>query len=276
VEPHAAIAATHTADAVVVCDMYSPIDQAPIGQYPEFTAWLQALHKQGTLITSVCSGALVLAEAGMLNGREAAAHWAYGELFARHYPAVRMRRDSVLCLSASQDRIVTAGGVTAWQDLALYLIARFCGRRQASEIAKIHLLAGHESGQLPFAAMNFRISANDKTIAQCQAWIADNFAVANPIRSMAERAGLNIRTLSRRFRAATGSTPIDYVHALRVEAAKLMLEDDKEFIDDIALAIGYADPASFRRLFRRYVGLTPAAYRKAFAPIAAFASAPLR
>jgi transcriptional regulator GlxA family with amidase domain len=93
---------------------------------------------------------------------------------------------------------------------------------------------------------------------------------------MAERAGLNIRTLSRRFRAATGSTPIDYVHALRVEAAKLMLEDDKEFIDDIALAIGYADPASFRRLFRRYVGLTPAAYRKAFAPIAAFASAPLR
>jgi len=270
VEPHAAITDIRGADAVVVCDMYSPIDLAPIGQYPQFATWLQAMHQQGALITSVCSGTLVLAEAGLLNGREAAAHWAYGELFAEHYPDIRMRKDSVLCLSAAEDRIVTAGGVTSWQDLALYLIARFCGHRQACETAKVHLLAGHEDGQLPFAAMNRRMGTEDKMISLCQAWIADNYALPNPVRIMAERAGLNSRTLSRRFRAATGHSPIGYVQGLRVEEAKRMLEDDEASIDDIGVAVGYDDPASFRRLFQRQTGLSPAAYRKKFACIRAF------
>ncbi len=273
VEPHTAITDIHRADAVVVCDMYSPIDKAPIGQYPEFSTWLQAMHSQGAVVASVCSGALVLAEAGLLNGREAAAHWAYGELFAEHYPAVRMRKDSVLCLSAADDRVVTAGGVTSWQDLALYLIARFCGQRQACETAKIHLLSGHEDGQLPFAVMNCQINASDKVISQCQAWIADNYALSNPVRIMAERAGLNLRTLSRRFRSATGHSPIGYVQCLRVEEAKRMLEDDKDSIDGIGVAIGYDDPASFRRTFRRQAGLSPAAYRKKFAFIRSFGRA---
>jgi transcriptional regulator GlxA family with amidase domain len=217
VEPHAAISEICSADAVVVCDMYSPIDKGPIGQYPEFATWLQTMHGQGSFVTSVCSGALVLAEAGLLNGREAAAHWAYGELFEQHYPDIRLRKDSVLCLSSADDRVVTAGGVTSWQDLALFLIARFCGYQQACETAKVHLLSGHEDGQLPFAAMNRQINDSDKAISQCQTWIAENYALPNPVGIMAERAGLNIRTMSRRFRSATGHSPIGYVQCLRVE-----------------------------------------------------------
>jgi transcriptional regulator GlxA family with amidase domain len=250
--------------------MYSPIDKVPTGRYPEFTTWLQSMHRQGAVIASVCSGTLVLAEAGLLNGRDAASHWAYGELFERHYPSIRMRKESVLCLSAAQDRIVTAGGVTAWQDLALYLIARFCGRRQAFETAKIHLLSGHEDGQLPFAAMNRQLAAEDRVIAECQTWIADNFFMPNPVRSMAERGGLNGRTLSRRFQAATGRSPMDYVLEIRVEAAKRMLEEGNESIDEVGVAIGYDDPASFRRVFRRLSDMTPAAYRKKFSNIRAF------
>jgi transcriptional regulator GlxA family with amidase domain len=228
------------------------------------------MHRQGAVIASVCSGTLVLAEAGLLNGRDAAAHWAYGELFERHYPAIRMRKESVLCLSAAQDGIVTAGGVTAWQDLALYLIARFCGHRQAFETAKIHLLSGHEHGQLPFTAMNRQLAAEDRVIAECQTWIADNFVLANPVQSMAKRAGLNGRTFSRRFQAATGRSPLDYVIEVRVEAAKQMLENGNESMDEIGVAIGYGDPASFRRIFRRQSGMTPAAYRKKFTNIRAF------
>ena len=273
VEPHAAISDIDSADAVVVCDMYTPIDKAPAGEYPEITAWLQVMYRQGTLITSVCSGSLVLAEAGLLDGREAAAHWAYGELFAQSYPNVRMKKDSVLCLSAEAERIVTAGGVTSWQDLSLYLIARFCGQRQACETAKIHLLSGHEDGQLPFAAMNRRINTSDLVISGCQQWIADNYHLPNPVQNLAERAGLNIRTLSRRFRAATGHSPIAYVQALRVEEAKSLLETDQGSVEDIGVAVGYDDPASFRRIFRRQVGTSPAAYRKKFASIRSFANA---
>ena len=101
-----------------------------------------ALHGEGVLLTSVCSGALVLAEAGLLDGREAASHWAYAELFNRVYPRAKLRRESILCLSAEAERIVTAGGVTSWQELALYLIARYCGAPAARETAKVHLLSG--------------------------------------------------------------------------------------------------------------------------------------
>ena len=269
VEPHAAIGTIGRADVVVVCDMYTPIHESIRGKYPREIAWLRKMHAGGALIASVCSGSLVLAEAGMLDGHEAAAHWAYGDLFRRCYPAVRMRESSVLCLSAENARIVTAGGVTAWHELALYLIARLCGRQQAVRTAKVFLLSGHEDGQLPFAAMTRRIDMTDAVIGDCQSWIGENYRIANPVQRMAERSGLNPRTFARRFRTATGYQPIDYVQTLRVEEAKQMLETDEDGVDDIAAAVGYDDPASFRRLFKRRAGLTPTAYRRKFRGIGA-------
>jgi transcriptional regulator GlxA family with amidase domain len=269
VEPHAALDAIDRADVVIVCDMYTPIHEPPRGRYPRETAWLRKMHAGGALVCSVCSGALVLAEAGLLDGREAVAHWAYGDLFRRCYPTVKIRKDSVLCLSCERERIVTAAAVTAWQDLAIHLIARFCGRQQALRTAKVFLLSGHEEGQLPFAAMTRKIDSSDRVIAGCQNWIAENYAAPHPVQRMTERSGLHPRTFARRFRAATGYQPIDYVQALRVEEAKQILETEEVRIDEIAAAVGYDDPASFRRLFKRKAGLTPAAYRKKFAGLVA-------
>jgi transcriptional regulator GlxA family with amidase domain len=264
VEPHHSIADLGPVDAVVICDMYSSIHQPPREDYAAFSEWLTSLHRDGVLLTSVCSGALVLAEAGLLDGREAASHWAYAELFKRVYPRAKLRRDSILCLSAEAARIVTAGGVTSWQELALYLITRFCGPHAARETAKVHLLAGHEGGQLPFAAANRSTSGSDKAIARCQEWIALNYQETNPVQRMSEIAGMNIRTFSRRFRAATGSTPIDYVQLLRIEEAKQMLETTADPIDALSSLVGYLDPAAFRRTFRKLAGTTPAEYRRRF------------
>ncbi|MDH3669199.1 MAG: helix-turn-helix domain-containing protein, partial [Paracoccaceae bacterium] len=211
----------------------------------------------------------VLAEAGLLDGRESAAHWAYVDLFRRCYPTVKMREDSVLCLSAEDASIVTAGGVSSWQDLALYLIARLCGQQQAIHTAKVFLFAGHEDGQLPFSAMTRAVGTSDAVIAECQSWIAKNYTVENPVHRMAERSGLNSRTFARRFRSATGYQPIDYVQALRVEEAKQMLEMSETGLDEIAVGVGYDDPASFRRLFKKKAGLTPSAYRRKFQGISA-------
>jgi transcriptional regulator GlxA family with amidase domain len=268
VEPHAPLGAIDTADVVIVCDMYTPINEPPRGKYLREMAWLRQLHAGGAVICSVCSGSLLLAEAGLLDDREAAAHWAYGELFQRCYPRVTMRDDAVLCLSGDSADIVTAGAVTAWQDLALYVIARFCGQRQALQTAKVFLISGHEDGQLPYAARGRQIANSDAVIADCQMWIAENYAAANPVQRMVERSGLTPRTLTRRFRAATGYQPIDYVQTLRVEEAKQMLETEELAIDEIAEAVGYDDPASFRRLFKRRAGLTPAVYRRKFRRIA--------
>lgn len=271
VEPHAAIDDLVEPDAVIVCDMYTSIYDAPKGRYPREAGWLGQMHGDGALITSVCSGSLLLAEAGLLNGHEATAHWAYRDMFQRHYPEVSLRSESVLCLAAEGDHIVTAGGVSAWHDLAVYLIARFCGYRHAIETAKVFLISGHSEGQSPYSVMTRPMESADGPISDCQAWIADNYATTKPIEQMVERSGLNPRTFSRRFRAATGLSPIEFVQTIRIEEAKLMLETDALSIEEIGASVGYEDPASFRRVFKRNVGQSPAAYRKKFQRISQIA-----
>jgi len=271
VEPHTAIGQPVKPDAVIVCDMYTSIYDAPTGRYPLEIAWLKQMHGDGALLASVCSGSLLLAEAGLLDGHEATAHWAYRDMFQRHYPNISFRNESVLCLAAEDDRIVTAGGVSAWHDLAVYLIARFCGYKHAIETAKIFLISGHFEGQSPYSVMTRPMETVDGPMSDCQAWIVDNYASSKPVERMVERSGLNPRTFSRRFRAATGFSPIEYVQAIRIEGAKQMLETDRLSIDEIGASVGYDDPASFRRIFRRNVGHSPAAYRKKFQRIAQIA-----
>jgi len=275
VEPHASVNDIDTLDAVVVCDMYTAIHTTPIGRYPREIAWLRRTHEHGALISSVCSGSLLLAEAGLLDGRTATAHWAYRDMFQRYFPNVRFKSESMLCLTSAEERVVTAGGVSAWHDLAVYLIARFCGQIQAIETAKVFLISGHSEGQSPYAVMTRPIDSSDAPISNCQSWIAENYAGANPVERMVERSGLNARTFARRFRAATGYAPIDYVQALRIEEAKQMLESDGIGIEEIGASVGYEDPASFRRVFKRQVGLPPAAYRRKFQRIAQIARPPV-
>ncbi|HYL40061.1 MAG TPA: helix-turn-helix domain-containing protein, partial [Candidatus Binatus sp.] len=135
--------------------------------------------------------------------------------------------------------------------------------------AKVYLLEGHEDGQLPFAAMARRIRADDAVIRDALRWLDDELAVPNPVTAMTARSGLTSRTFARRFRAATGRRPIEYVHALRVERARELLEGGAQGIEDVGYQVGYEDPTFFRRLFKRTAGLTPAAYRRKFARVAA-------
>lgn len=251
-------------DVVIVCDMYTPVDTPLTGRYTTEIAWLKRMHEAGALITSVCSGTLVLAEAGLLDGKSCSAHWAYEDLFRRHYPKVKLVVESILNFDNEARGIITAAGVTAWQDLALHLIARLCGREHALRTAKIYLLTSHPEGQLPYTALSRRIQEDDAVIAECQNWIADNYDTPNPVAAMTDRSGLTPRTFARRFKSATGYLPMDYVHALRIEEAKQLIETTAIGIDDVGFEVGYEDPTFFRRLFKRKVGMTPAAYRRKF------------
>jgi transcriptional regulator GlxA family with amidase domain len=267
VEPHTSVADAGTFDAVVVCDMYTPIAAPPSGRYQREAEWLREVHAAGTLVTAVCTGSLVLAEAGLLDGRSCAGHWAYSDLFQSAYPRIHFQPGAILDLSSERAGLVTAGGVTSWQDLALYLISRFCGPEHAARTARVYLLLGHEDGQLPFSAMNRRVRVDDAAIREALTWIGENYVTENPIATMAEQSGLTRRTFARRFQAATGRRPIDYVHDLRIERARERLETGRSTVDDVGFEVGYEDPTFFRRLFKRKTGLTPAAYRRKFAPI---------
>jgi transcriptional regulator GlxA family with amidase domain len=209
VEPHASMAEITQTDAIIVYDAYTPIDTVPTGKYKDEVAWLKQLYVRGTILTSVCSGSALLAETGLLNGHEIAGHWAYQHLFFQHYPEIKWREDAIINLSAEHKRLITTGGVTSWQDLAIYLIKQFCSLQHAIYTAKVHLLSTHTEGQLPFTAMTQKYQTSDAIIAECQDWISGNLYSPNSVTQMTAHTGPKPRTFSRRSRKATHYQPIE-------------------------------------------------------------------
>lgn len=227
-------------------------------------AWLRERYEAGTTLATACSGAMLLAEAGLLSGCEATTHWAWCDVLAREYPGVKVRGQRALVVSGDGGRLVMAGGGASWLDLALYLIARLAGVEVAMQVARLNLIDWHSAGQQPYARLARTRQVDDAAIARCQTWIADHYMDSAPVSAMVKLSGLPERTFKRRFQLATGMTPLDYVHTLRIEEAKQMLEASDAPMEAIAQEVGYEDAAFFGRLFRRAVQLTPAQYRRRF------------
>jgi len=244
----------------------APLD----GRFDAEAAWLRRCHAAGATLATACSGALLLGEAGLLAGQEATTHWAYCDVLARRYPGVKVHPQRTLVVSGEGQRLVMAGGGASWLDLGLYLIARHAGIEHAMHAARINLIDWHEIGQQPFARLARTRQSEDAVIARCQNWIADHYAEPAPVAAMVRLSGLAERSFKRRFQQATGMSPLEYVHTLRLEEAKQMLETSADPIEAIANEVGYEDAGFFSRLFRRRVNLTPAQYRKRFGGVRAF------
>ncbi len=242
------------------------------GRYPAVVDWLARSHERGATLCSACSGVLLLAETGLLDGLDATIHWAYARTFRENFPAVRLRLEKVLVASGERDELVMSGASASWHDLVLYLVARTVGAGAAQAIAKFMLLQWHADGQAPYAVFQPPTDHRDAVVLDAQRWLETHFTVASPVEEMVARSGLAARTFKRRFKKATGHAPIAYVQNLRVEDAKRRLERTDEPIDEIGWKVGYAEPAFFRRLFKRLTGIPPGAYRRKF-QIAGFLAA---
>ena len=267
IAPHAAFEAASGSDIVIATDLSVPLDADPRGRWPDVADWLRREHAAGAATCSVCTGTILLAEAGLLDDVEATTHWAAKPVFDAFYPQIRLHPERVLSRAGTDGRIITSGGSASWEDLALYLVARYVGEAEAVRISKIFVFGDRSEGQLPYAAMRRGDRHGDTAVAASQVWIAENYAVPNPVARMIAVSGLRERTFKRRFRGATGYTPVDYVQTVRVEEAKQMLERSDLPTDAIAHAVGYEDIAFFRRLFRRKTGVAPARYRQRFQSI---------
>lgn len=262
--PDHSLADCPPADIICVPEVSLPPDTPLAGRYAPEIAWLRARHDAGTLLAAACSGAMLLAEAGLLDDCEATTHWAWCETLAERFPRVRVQPRRALVASGAGQRLIMAGGGTSWMDLALYLIARSVGVEAAMQVARVNLIDWHHIGQQPFARLACTRQVEDAVVARCQVWIAEHYDEPNPVNAMVGLSALPERTFKRRFRQATGMAPLEYVHALRLEEAKQMLETGDAPIEAIANEVGYEDAGYFSRLFRRQVGLTPGQYRRRF------------
>jgi transcriptional regulator GlxA family with amidase domain len=264
VVPDCSVADNPGANILILPELWLGPDEDIHGRYPELMDWIRRSYKEGSTLYSACSGSVMLAESGLLDGCEATSHWGYQDLFSKRYPKVRFRPEPNLVFADATGRIVTAGGTTSWHDLAIHIISRYGSPGEALRIAKVYLMKWHGEGQLPYAALVRRNPHADSVVRSCEQWLGKHYRETNAIKQIVELASIPERTLKRRFKAATGKTLIEYLQNLRIEAAKQLLESGQLPVDEISVQVSYEDPSFFRRLFKRRTGLTPSQYRRMF------------
>lgn len=228
---------------------------------PAAAAWLRGHHAAGATLCSVCAGAFVLAETGLIDGRRATTHWAFARALAQRFPKVHLAEDHMV---VDEGDIMTAGGILAWADLGLTLVGRLLGPATMLATARFLLIEPPRASQRPFAQFIPRFDHGDDAIRTSQHQIHAHAATLHGVADLAEQAGMTARTFLRRFSAATGFSPVEYLQQVRIAKAREALERSLTPVDRIAWDVGYSDPAAFRKLFQKLTGLPPAAYRQQF------------
>lgn len=226
-----------------------------------FIDWLQGHHANGVILGSVCAGAFLLGETGLLAGRTVTTHWAYANLFQTRFPRVCLDVDRLLI---DDNDIITAGGVMAWTDLGLRLVDRFLGPIVMIETARMLVVDPPGREQRYYSAFSPQLAHGDAAVLKVQHWLQATDAKDIALSKLAEQARLEERTFLRRFQKATGMTTTEYCQRLRVNKALELLQFSRLTIDRIAWEVGYGDPGAFRKVFARIVGLTPGDYRRRF------------
>ncbi|MFJ2650151.1 GlxA family transcriptional regulator [Streptomyces sp. NPDC087420] len=231
---------------------------------PRLIAWLRENAPRARRLVSVCTGALLLAEAGLLDGRRATTHWVATDLLSRKYPAVDVDPDPIF---VRDGRVSTSAGVTSGIDLALALVEEDLGRDAALTVAR-HLVVflRRPGNQAQFSARLAAQTAQRGPLRDVQAWIGEHPGGDLSVESLAERARLSPRHFARAFRAETGTTPGRYVDRVRLEHARMLLEDSADGVEEISRASGYGTPEAMRRAFVKSLGTSPAEYRRRFQP----------
>jgi len=209
----------------------------------------------------MCVGAFLLAEAGILNGRKATTSWLLNAVMVKRYPLVKLDLNAMV---TEDEGVFCAGAVTAVYDLGLKLIERFGDADLAQMVAKVMLLEPNRRSQAPFVFTSLDAQSKDTLVAQVCKWLDRNFRKQFSIDEIATLFAVSERTLLRRFRHEMEETPIGYLQKVRLEHAKALLETTGLSFAQIVDRVGYLDESTFRRLFKRHVGLTPVEYQKRF------------
>jgi len=225
--------------------------------------WLCDWAGSGVRIAGVCSGVALLAKAGLLDGRRATTHWGVAKYYMERFPAVDWQPEYLV---TDAGNLCCGGGVNAAADLALYLVEKYCGREVASQSARAMLIEMPRTWQVAFAHISPRTMHADAPILDAQDWLHKHYTGEISIERLAEMVGMSPRNFARRFKEATGRTPLNYLHTLRVETAKRLLENGRLSVQEIMLEAGYEDGIFFRKLFRRHTGVSPTQYRARFGP----------
>jgi transcriptional regulator GlxA family with amidase domain len=246
------------ADTIIVPGTATPTAPLP----PEVRDALRGAAADGTRIASICSGTFPLAATGLLDGLPATTHWAATDLLAARYPAVDVDPD---VLYVDNGQILTSAGAAAGLDLCLHLIRRDYGSAVAADAARLSVMPlEREGGQAQFIVHDHAPTPQGSTLEPLLSWLRDNLGRDLTLADIAAHAGTSTRTLIRRFREQTGTTPVQWLHRARIRQSQHLLETTRHSVERIAGQVGFGSPTAFRDRFKRTTGVSPHAYRRSF------------
>ncbi|WP_250029577.1 GlxA family transcriptional regulator [Paractinoplanes maris] len=250
--------ALDTADTIMVPGCHDITTAVP----PDVVTALRTAATRGTRIASICAGAFVLAATGLLDGRRATTHWLAADDFRARFPAVELDPG---VLYVDEGQFLTSAGAAAGLDLCLHLVRRDHGSAVAAQAARLSVMPlERQGGQAQFIVTEQPPAPRGSELEPLLRWLDDNAGDDLTLEGIAARAGMSTRTLNRRFREQTGTTPLQWLHLARIRHAQHLLETTAQPVDRIGTQVGFGSPTAFRDRFKRIVGTSPHSYRRSF------------
>lgn len=247
-------------DLILVSNITGDFEQG-VKKNMGFVSWINVQYKLGADIGAFCTGTFLLAATGLLDNKRATTHWMAVDAFRKMFPRVKLLPDKII---TDEGRLYCAGGSTSFFNLVLYVIEKYCGHEVAVLISKSMLIDMDKVPQSVYAIFSTQKNHGDDEILKVQNYIEENFDVRIWVDDLIGFTALSRRSLIRRFKAATGNTPQEYIQRVKVENARKRLEFEKTDIQQIAYDLGYDDPRAFRTIFFKHMGISPRAYRNKY------------
>jgi transcriptional regulator GlxA family with amidase domain len=260
-EPTLSLSDVKKTDLVIIPTAGLDLDHARTAN-ARIIEWI-ARRAKNTAVAGICTGVSLLAEAGLLDGRPATTHWAVVDACRARYPKVDWKVDRFV---TEANNVFCGGGLYASIDLSLYLVEHYCGHMIAVQTAKALMLEMPRVSQSVYDARTPGAAHDDEAIQRAQKHIGSHFREDVDFDALAAQIGMSPRTFARRFKAAVGASVLTYLHRLRMDRARHLLESAHRSVEEISRHVGYEDVAFFRQLFRRHTGVSPREYRARFGP----------
>ncbi|MEO6405254.1 MAG: helix-turn-helix domain-containing protein [Ferruginibacter sp.] len=247
-------------DLIIIPALEGDVNET-LSKNKDFIPWLITQHEKGSEIASLCLGAFLLAQTGLLKGRKCAIHWMAENQFRCMFPDIILITEKII---TDENRIYSSGGAFSYLNLILYLIEKYAGREMAIYGAKVFGIDINRTSKLPFTVFHAQKEHDDLQIKHAQEFIEENYQEKISVDQLAALVSVGRRNFERRFKKATANTVVQYMHRVKIEIAKRGLESGRKNVNDLMYEIGYSDKKAFRNVFKKNTGVSPVKYKKMF------------